>query len=745
MAKVKTNFENMNEISSQLDKAGQNIQECILSLWGEKFDDIYFNYIESGYLDSLYDDATDDLSSKIFSGGSSLLCGAGAGVSCAFATGALTASGICACIPVAGWIAAAIILAACAVIGIVSLCMDFSTDKIKREAKGIFEDLITQCVTGEQMNYKSLVNCDTKTSSMQLTISKILLLINEFNEKYAKFTSEEVSDAGLKNGVVEGEDGVTLTAINTNINIDGKEYTLSTSEAMNAFYTYESTVMSAEFEATLLEEKGIKVDYNSIVKNANSFMTTTVESKLYTKEFVESVLPKYSSQYSFDSSVSTVASTNGLTTDTFSSVLSQVPGALGASSGLLGAAFLGTLVDNNRNNGSKSNGNVSSGSTSGKTTSSGSTSGGSSSNGGKSSSDSSEVIGVLTPVDDNNPDEIPSKPNNDVEIPEISEIELPETVEVIDEIVNYDDLARTEYESKGSDSIDKYREEIIDAINEKFDSGDLDPIKNKLKEYGYSDSDIENIVKDRQSTITAILAGDEKQELAKIAKNLAKNDGVNDYNSIYEENNSYNDTIDGTLNTTLVNMNENEELVSAREDVTKAYDNYKEKVNIANESIAATSLASSAVTKAMDEYSNKYNTQDTSQWDQAAAEDYANLVNKYNESVKVSESAIKDVETAKSSYEDAGSKYSQIKEEFLNNVKKENDRTDSFNDSNNADNSIYDDSDNNKSDNNSNGNISSNDSSVPSDNVSSGTTINISDDDLLNLINPSGDNSSINF
>lgn len=740
MAKVKTNFENMNEISSQLDKASQNIQECILSLWGEKFDDIYFNYIESGYLDSLYDDATDDLSSKIFSGGSSLLCGAGAGVSCAFATGALTASGICACIPIAGWIAAAIILAACAVIGIVSLCMDFSTDKIKREAKGIFEDLITQCVTGEQMNYKSLVNCDTKASSMQLTISKILLLINEFNEKYAKFTSEEVSDAGLKNGVVEGEDGVTLTAINTNINIDDKEYTLSTSEAMNAFYTYESTVMSAEFEATLLEEKGIKVDYNSIVKNANSFMTTTVESKLYTKEFVESVLPKYSSQYSFDSSISTVASTNGLTTDTFSSVLSQVPGALGASTGLLGAAFLGTLVDNNRNTGSSSTSNVNS-----TNPSNGSSNRNNSSNSDNNSNGNSEVIGVITPVDDNKPDEVQINPVNDVEVPEIVEIELPETVEVIDEIVNYDDLARTEYESKGSDSIDKYREEIIDAINEKFDSGDLDPIKNKLKEYGYSDSDIENIVKDRQSTITAILAGDEKQELVKIAKNLAKNDGVNDYNSIYEENNSYNDTIDGTLNTTLVNMNENEELVSAREDVTKAYDDYKEKVNIANESIAATSLASSAVTKAMDEYSNKYNTQDTSQWDRVAAEDYANLVNKYNDSVKASESAIKDVENAKSSYEEAGSKYSQIKEEFLNNVKKENDRTNSFKDSNNADKSIYDDSDDDKSDNNSNGNVSSNDSSVPSDNVSSGTTINISDDDLLNLINPSEDNSSINF
>lgn len=728
MSKVNLNESEFEDVSTHIVNASDYAVE-VSEEWGENFDNLYNNIVTSGFLNDLYEDAKSQFD-MLLSTGCSVVGGASLGALVgSFIPGIGTAIGAGIGAIVGG------------LFGAGKKILDKSSVRWSEESKKVFENDLLNCQQGSDDKYAKIYNIDTKIKNVNASLLEILYKINEFQKLYSSL-EEAASEAKVQTKLAD--DGVTLLGVDTTITIDGQSKQCTVSEAMNAFFTYESTVMSSEFEAQILHDKyGIDVDYNAIVKNANSFMASTIDSQLYTHEYVEAVLPNYNAD--FNSASSVVANGAGLTTDTFTSVLSQVPGALGSSAGLLGAAFLGTLVDNSRNNGSTSNRNVSSGSTSGRTTSSGSTSGGSSSNGGNSSSDSSEAIGVLTPVDDNNPDETPSKPNNDVDMPEITETELPEKVEVIDEIVNYDDLARAEYESKGSDSIDKYREEIIDAINEKFDSGDLDPIKSKLKEYGYSDSDIENIIKDRQSTITAIIAGDEKQELAKIAKNLAKNDGVNDYNSIYEENNSYNDTIDGTLNTTLVNMNENEELVSAREDVTKAYDNYKEKVNIANESIAATSLASSAVTKAMDEYSNKYNTQDTSQWDQAAAEDYANLVNKYNESVKVSESAIKDVETAKSSYEDAGSKYSQIKEEFLNNVKKENDRTDSFKDSNNADNSIYDDSDDDKSDNNSNGNISSNDSSVPSDNVSSGTTINISDDDLLNLINPSGDNSSINF
>ena len=44
MAKVKSNFERMNDIQTQLEKASEAIKDAIDKLWGDNFDDIYFNF-----------------------------------------------------------------------------------------------------------------------------------------------------------------------------------------------------------------------------------------------------------------------------------------------------------------------------------------------------------------------------------------------------------------------------------------------------------------------------------------------------------------------------------------------------------------------------------------------------------------------------------------------------------------------------------------------------------------------------
>ncbi len=763
MSKIKVDTTGFLDLQDKMQNVVESISN-IREFWGDNFDDMYQAFFgdsdasstigaSHGEASTFYDnksttgrgyDALDKNSFmyQLYSKSESNWYEFFEGFEAAGATASVVALA-CAATPV-GWVIAALTLIG-SIFGIVVAYANKDKVKFHYDSRDVFQLLLAKCMYGDDDNFRKISNINSKIDSIYLSLIEIMNKINDYQMEYADF-SDSASKLNLKYSTAN-DDGITLTSIDTNVNIDGETVSLSTSEAINAFFTYENTVMSAEFEATVLEQQGIKVNYEDIVKNANGFMKNSINSRLYSKEFVNVVLPSYNGKYSYDGAINSVTDTNGLSTETFKSVLSKVPGVIGSSAGLIGGAFLGSLVSNSpiRNTNST-----------GVNTGSNNISGGNSQN-------SSEVIGV---IDNVNPTNTPSKVDeilNSVDIPEkISDV-IPDNVDISDVNIDYDELARSEYESKGSDAIDKYREEIVNAVNSKYDEGDFESIKAKLKEYGYSDVDIENIIKDRQATLTAIIAGDEQQELSKIAKDLANKDGITDYKSLYDESNTYKDTVDGTLNTILVNMSDNKDLVSAREEVTKSYDIYKEKVNIANDYIAATAAAEVVMNKTMEDFSKQYNTDDTTKWDESAAREYADLVTKYNDSLTKTNDAVKASEKAKKSYEDAGSKYNDIKKEFLNNIRKENDRTSSVNNVDDNDNSInynpilpsendeYDDSSeniNSSKDSNS-GNISSDldssDSNIPSDGVSSSNSISISDDDLLNLIHPSEDNTSINF
>ena len=56
----------------------------------------------------------------------------------------------------------------------------------------------------------------------------------------------------------------------TEIVVDGQKIKTTTTEAMNAFYTYQNTVMASRIEAQYLADTyGIEIDYTQLVKNAN--------------------------------------------------------------------------------------------------------------------------------------------------------------------------------------------------------------------------------------------------------------------------------------------------------------------------------------------------------------------------------------------------------------------------------------------------------------------------------------------
>ena len=88
--------------------------------------------------------------------------------------------------------------------------------------------------------------------------------INEFNHKYASL--EDSMEKFDLTGTMT-DDGVLLS-VDTEVTIDGKVVSTSVSEALNAFYTYASTVMSSRIEADYIASKyGIDIDYESLVKN----------------------------------------------------------------------------------------------------------------------------------------------------------------------------------------------------------------------------------------------------------------------------------------------------------------------------------------------------------------------------------------------------------------------------------------------------------------------------------------------
>lgn len=662
MAKVKIDTEAFLDLQEKLGEA-QEAAVDVLNFWGDHFDDMYQAFFGNSGADTC--------------GASVGSTGSGRGTDALdpncfmyqlyarsesnwyeFIDGFTIAASTVGLVAVAldwnpvGWVLTAISVL-CSLLGLALAAVDMNTVHFSYVSRDVFQADLYSCWVGDDDNYRRLLNIYAKVDNLVLSMLEIMSKVDTYQKEYADF-SDSAAGLGLKTSTAD--DGITLKTIDTYVVIDGEKVELSTSEAINAFFTYESTVMSAEFEAAYLADQGINVNYDDIVKNANGFMKSTVKSQLYSHEFIEAVLPAYKEAglISYNDGVNAVAATNGLTTDQFSSALSKVPGGLGSYTGLLGGAFLGTLVDPNKNNGGGNNGGGNNG---------GGNNGGGN-NGGGNNGDS--------------PIESPSKPepSNEVKIPEKTEVKIPEKVEEPKVEKNYDDLAREKYESQGTDKIDEHRTEIIDAVNKKIDEGDYDSIKKKLKEYGYSDADIEEIIKDRQSIITAILAGDEQAELLKIAKEMAEKDGVKDFSSDFEKAYSYKDTIDGTCNELLVSLAANEDLTKEKGLVDTAFTAYNEKVVTANAAIVAATTASTSMTDIMKKYSEKYGTEDTTKWDEDSAKEYAEAVKTYNTKVEEADKAVKEQEAAKKAYDEEKDKYDEMKQEFLDKIKEENDRTD---------------------------------------------------------------------
>lgn len=660
-SKVKINSANFSEIQNYVTKASEKLDEAE-NIWGEKFDNLYANFVESDFLNSLYKDAESTFYtwSRGLSAVSCIAGGAALGLSFG---------------PIGGIVGAII----GAIFGVTMAIINEPT--WLTVSKETFENLLLNCRNGNDDNYIKITNLKTKMYNVQVSLEKIKTKINEFQQLYANLNATAEA-MGVKTTLAD--DGMTVLSVNTEVTIDGQTIELSTSDALNAFYTYENTVMSAMIEADILERTyGYDIDYNAIVKNANSFMADTINSGLYSHEFIDALLPNYTPNE--NAAYDATSAATEIDNDKLKSLMSDVSNLnIFPGLGLMSAALIGkvgTGDDSSKNlqptGDTPSTGGTPTGTTGG--TPSGTTGG-------------TTIIGTPTggtstttkPDEDKNKEEEEKK--NDIEITEISDEELPESVSISEE-VDYDALAKEKFEfESGYEELLEHRSEIIQDIETKFDSGDLDSIREELKEYGYNSAEIDAILEDRFMTIKAIVQGDQDAQLSKMAHELAKADGIEDFTSKYEGRPDYTLLEDDGPSDSLMLASEDEKVVELYDEMVDAKVAYNETIEETNKVLQEVTKNKQAMEDLKVKYEEEYG-EDTTQWTEEAANEYNEAIETYNKSVEDATKQMKVLEESKTTYETARKEFTDAREAYY---EKQRNGQPSQNDSNVTDDSNMD-------------------------------------------------------
>ena len=690
MAKVKINNEEYLQIITDVEKTQEYVLKAI-EAWETNFDNLYNNFITNGFLESLYKDAESQYYTSVQTGKNVVcwttgLAGVGATIGSVF--------------PIAG---TAIGAAVGALLGLgVALISELANPREPQwsyTSKIVLENLLTECVYGNNDAYLKLINTNTKMEHVYVTLYQILSKINEFNKLYAQIT-ETANEMNLKTNVAD--DGVTLLDINTDVVIDGEMVELSISDAMNAFYTYSGTVISAAVQATYMEETyGADINYRDLVKNANSFMSETIQSGLYSQEFVDHILPEYSP--SKQAALQTTSELVGATTAQVESVLDKsgtVLGTVGLFSGLIGATYIGPVVLNDKvaaetpigtgdsaikNPSDDSSSNVKTEVT--KPVKDDTVVKDPSGNDKNKNKDKDEVKDNAKDNDktkekgkDKTKDKNKEvKEEKKVEIVKVTDTEL-KPIENIKKIEkDYDFLARIEYEAQGESAITQKRLELIEEANTLFENKDA--LQQKLQQFGYSESDISRISEDRSATIQAIVEGGTKQELAEIANRLAGADNVTDFNTVYNEKANIDDLYNGKTDEFLLITSSDPKVKSSYEFVLDIKDSYDYAVKAANEAVEAQAKAKADLDSLKATFV-KNSGDDMSKWANEQIKAYNEKVTEYNKLVEEANVKIDKVDEAYSSYETSMKIYEQNKTNFYNEVKIENQNIADMNNSN---------------------------------------------------------------
>ena len=648
MAIVKMNYEEFADIESNIKKAYESL-EAAENCWGTNFDNLYNNIVASGWLDSLYEDAESNW--HVWKG--TITCVA------AVAGFALALTN-----PV-GWVALAI-AALGAIFGIgVGIKTIAKTPDWYTASKEVFEQLLYNCMHGNDDNYIRIANLATKFYNIEINLEKIKSKVNEFNVSGANF--EQAADTYGLSVRTGGADGTTIVGIETEVVIDGETITMDTSEAMSAFYTYAYTVTSSMIAADYLERTyGYEIDYLGLVTNANAFMADTIKSDLYTSEMINLILPSYTPDEK--AAYGAASAATGLDESELQAALGDVA-ALGINplfAGLVGASFIGKIGDGVPGQTGPGTTAPGGGTTApgGGTTAPGGTPGTTAPSGGP---------GGYTPGTPSNPTTPDPTGGNDVEIDPIVETDVPidSDIEVDlgvltpDGKVDYDKLAMEEYQFEtGMEEIEKFRLQIMDDVEAMYASGDFTSLTKQLQEFGYGTAEIATILASKQMTVNAFLDGNTRQIIAQKAEAMAKADGVEGFKSSYSNNPTTDELGDNKKPLRSLHLNsDNEDLCKMEDELDTLETEYRTKVDDANKLLDEAQVNKQAVDAIKEKYEKEYGT-DTSKWSEDAAKEYDEAIAKYNTSAEAANKAIEDANTAKDSYQKTRTEFDKACEEY---------------------------------------------------------------------------------
>ncbi|MDE5889045.1 MAG: hypothetical protein K2H20_03400, partial [Bacilli bacterium] len=210
----------------------------------------------------------------------------------------------------------------------------------------------------------------------------------------------------------------------------------------------------------------------------------------------------------------------------------------------------------------------------------------------------------------------------------------------------------------------------IEDIEAKYESGDLDAIREELKEYGYNSAEIEAIIQDKHMTIKAILEGDQNALIAQRARELAKEAGIEDYVSKYEERPNYENLIGEGPSESLILSSGDENVIKAKEAMDEAKDKYEQSVIAASALLTTVKENEQTMIDLKTKYETEYGT-DTKMWPEEAAKEYNESIKTYNASVTKADEAVKEVEEEKKNYSEAKKGFVDAKKEFFEKSKEE--------------------------------------------------------------------------
>lgn len=240
-----------------------------------------------------------------------------------------------------------------------------------------------------------------------------------------------------------------------------------------------------------------------------------------------------------------------------------------------------------------------------------------------------------------------------------------ENKEITEEFI--DDQAKDDYFDKvnENDGDNSLREEIaektesfenrfIENQNNPTDAGTQE-IKAELKELGYDDAAIDKIMSgDPTVAKNAFKVGVQDQEMAKIANELAEKAGIEDFDTSYDDSQSYDSLHDGTVNVELTDhdrfidtlrpesgsnaetpkvVTEYDEYQQAETDFVEAKESYEEIYTETNKSIEAAETAKADLDKYLTDLKEKSG-EDPTKWSEDEIKELNKLTTTYNTKVE---------------------------------------------------------------------------------------------------------------